>query len=117
MVAMQGTRGQERGQKVGKWGNESIARGDDALSHFTFDVVRLKWLVYAIAFCMVVLVISETQADSVTALLEAGRYHEAAQLLQKLASTTVAGEGAEARNFFFRFGASATTSVCTYRKR
>jgi len=57
-------------------------------SRFTFHVSRLKWFFYAAAFCLTLFVSTETRAQDIATLLERGKYHEAAQLLEKSASST-----------------------------
>ena len=58
------------------------------VSCFTLHVSHLKWLVCIAAFCMALFASTETQAQDITTLLERGKYHEAAQLLEKLAVST-----------------------------
>ena len=52
------------------------------------SVSRLKWFACAVAFCLTLFAITETQAQQVGTLLEQGKYHEAAQLLEKVAGST-----------------------------
>ena len=52
-------------------------------SRFTFHASRLKWFFCAAAFCLALLASAETHAQNITTLLESGKYHEAAQLLEK----------------------------------
>ena len=51
-------------------------------------VLRLKWFFYAAAFCLTLFASVETRAQNITTLLERGKYHEAAQLLEKSAIST-----------------------------
>ena len=51
-------------------------------------VSRLKWIFCAAAFCLALFASAETQAQNITTLLERGKYHEAAQLLEKSAVST-----------------------------
>jgi tetratricopeptide (TPR) repeat protein len=57
-------------------------------SRFTFHASRLKWFFCAAVFCLALLASAETHAQNITTLLESGKYHEAAQLLEKLADST-----------------------------
>ena len=54
----------------------------------TQTVSRLKWLVCAVAFCLVLFASGEARAQQVATLLEQGKYNEAAQLLEKLTDST-----------------------------
>ena len=54
----------------------------------TQTVSRLKWLVCAVAFCLALFASREARAQQVATLLERGKYHEAAQILEKLAGST-----------------------------
>ena len=80
------------------WKNEKLARTYDTIRsihcilRFTFHVSRLKWCFCAAAFCLTLFASVETQAQNVTTLLESGKYHEAAQLLEKLADSTTSVE-------------------------
>lgn len=84
-----------------RWTDGKLARTYDAMhgtccilhftfyvSRFTFHVSRLKCFICAAAFCMTLFASSETQAQNIATLLERGNYHEAAQLLEKLAVST-----------------------------
>ena len=51
-------------------------------------VSRLKWFVCTVVFCLALFTSAETRAQNITTLLERGKYHEAAQLLEKSASST-----------------------------
>ena len=57
------------------------------LRHLQY-VSRLKWFFCAAAFCLTLFTTVETRAQNITTLLEGGKYHEAAQLLEKLADST-----------------------------
>lgn len=57
-------------------------------SRFTFHASRLKWFFCAAVFCLGLLASTETHAQNIATLLENGKYHEAAQLLEKLANST-----------------------------
>ena len=57
-------------------------------SRFTPHVSRLKWFFCAAIFCLTLFVSTETRAQDIATLLERGKYHEAAQLLEKSASST-----------------------------
>ena len=50
--------------------------------------LRLKWFFCVVAFCLTLFAVVDTQAQGIATLLEKGRYHEAAQLLEKLADST-----------------------------
>lgn len=65
-----------------------ILRATFYASCFTLHVSRLKWFFCAAVFCLALLASTETEAQNVTTLLESGKYHEAAQLLEKLADST-----------------------------
>ena len=58
------------------------------VSRHTQYVAHLKWLVCIATLCMALFFVPETQAQDVTTLLERGKYHEAAQLLEKHAGST-----------------------------
>ena len=51
-------------------------------------VSHLKWFFCAAAFCLTLFASAETRAQDITTLLERGKYHEAAQLLEKSAAST-----------------------------
>ncbi len=57
-------------------------------SRFTLHVSCLKWFFCAATFCLTLFAGVETRAQNVTTLLERGKYHEAAQFLEKLADST-----------------------------
>ena len=57
-------------------------------SRFTVHGSCLKWVVCIAAFCTALFTVTETRAEKVTTLLANGKYHEAAQLLEKLADST-----------------------------
>ena len=69
------------------WKGRNLARAFYA-SRFTFHASRLKWLFCAATFCLTLFVSIETPAQDIATLLERGKYHEAAQLLEKSASST-----------------------------
>ena len=52
------------------------------------SVLRLKWFCCVVAFCLTLFASVEARAQNVTTLLEQGKYHEAAQLLEKSAIST-----------------------------
>ena len=54
-------------------------------SRLTFRVSRLKWFCCTAVFCLVLFASAETPGQNITTLLERGKYHEAAQLLEKSA--------------------------------
>lgn len=60
---------------------------ESVLRHSRY-VLRLKWLVCGAAFCLMLFASTETRAQNITTLLERGKYHEAAQLLEQSASST-----------------------------
>ena len=51
-------------------------------------VLRPQWFFCAAALCLMLFTSAETRAQNVTTLLERGKYHEAAQLLEKSAIST-----------------------------
>ncbi|MCE2395824.1 tetratricopeptide repeat protein [Candidatus Poribacteria bacterium] len=51
-------------------------------------VLRLRWFFCVVAFCLMLFAIVEAQAQNIATLLERGKYHETAQLLEKLADST-----------------------------
>ena len=57
-------------------------------SRFTFHASCLKWFFCAAVFCLALFASAETHAQNITTLLESGKYHEAAQLLERLADST-----------------------------
>ncbi len=81
-----------------RWKGRKLSRPYDAIgrippilrltfyaSRFT---VHVKWCFCAAAFCIALFASTETRAAKVVTLLENGKYHEAAQLLEKLADST-----------------------------
>ena len=61
--------------------------GVSVLRHLQ-SILRLKSFFGMAAFCLTLFASVETQAQNVTTLLESGKYHEAAQLLEKSAAST-----------------------------
>lgn len=57
-------------------------------SRFTLHVSRLKWFFCAATFCLTLFVCIEARAQDIATLLQMGKYHEAAQLLEKSAGST-----------------------------
>ena len=57
------------------------------LRHLQY-VLCLKWFFCVAVFCPLLFTSAETQAQNIATLLEKGKYHEAAQLLEKLADST-----------------------------
>lgn len=55
---------------------------------FSLPVSCLKWLLCTVVFCLALFANVEARAQNIAALLEGGKYGEAAQLLEKLASST-----------------------------
>ena len=77
------------GWKSGKLaGTYDTIRRTHCILRFTHHVSRLKWCFCAVAFCLTLFASAETRAQNITALLERGKYHEAAQLLEKSAIST-----------------------------
>ena len=69
------------------WKGANLARTFYA-SRFTLHVSRLKWFFCAATFCLTLFASIETRAQDIATLLEGGKYYEAAQLLEKSASST-----------------------------
>ena len=77
------------GWKSGKLARTyNTIRSIHCILRFTFHVSCLKWSFYAATFCLTLFVSTETRAQDIATLLEGGKYHEAAQLLEKSASST-----------------------------
>ncbi len=74
-----------------RWRDRKLSRTCDAIGRIhpilrlTFYASRLKWFFWAAAFCLTLFTSVETRAQNIATLLERGKYHEAAQLLEELA--------------------------------
>ena len=77
-----------------RWKDKKLATTYDtmrctrSISRFTPHVSPLPWLVCAAAFCVLTLSSTGARAQNINTLIERGKYHEAAQRLEKLADST-----------------------------
>ena len=81
------------GWKSGKLARTyNTIRSIHCILRFTFHVSYLKWFFCAAAFCLALFASVEAETQNVTTLLESGKYHEAAQLIENLADSTESAE-------------------------